>query len=84
VWAWQGVKPIARASELFDMRQFGDFRPFEDGDFDAFDVTLTVIMPSAVIPSGKHFDQGCGPQGSCSCVAVRTQWTATQCGPVVG
>jgi hypothetical protein len=33
-WAWQGVKPTALASELFDMRQFGDFRPFGTGDFD--------------------------------------------------
>jgi hypothetical protein len=93
-WAWQGVKPMALASELFDMRQFGDFRPFETGDFDdlqlpngyrvqclqplekfrisyedttrhnAFDVTLTAIMPPAVIPGGRHFDQAMRTEGT--------------------
>ncbi|WAL64318.1 hypothetical protein ORV05_25565 [Amycolatopsis cynarae] len=93
VWAWQGVKRTALASELFDMRQYMDFTPFEDGDFtdlrlpsgyrveclkplekfrmtyddpargNAFDVTLTAIMPPAVLPSGRHLDQAMRAEG---------------------
>lgn len=94
VWAWQGVKSTALASELFDMRQYLDFTPFSEGDFDdlclpngyrvrclkplekfrisyedtarrnAFDVTLTAIMPPAVVPSGRHLDQAMRTEGT--------------------
>jgi hypothetical protein len=94
VWAWQGVKPTALASEMFDIRQYMDFSPFRTGDFDnlqlpngyrveclkplekfrmtyedpsrrnAFDITLTAIMPPAVLPSGRHLDQAMRTEGT--------------------
>jgi hypothetical protein len=94
VWAWQGVKRSALASELFDMRQYMDFTPLDTGDFDdlrlpngyrvrclvplekfrisysdpgrrnAFDVTLTAIMPPAVLPGGRHLDQAMRTEGT--------------------
>jgi hypothetical protein len=94
VWTWQGVKPSALASEMFDMRQFMDDGPLQAADLDRFelpngyhveileplrkmrigyedaardnalDITYTAVMPPAVLPSGRHFDQAMRAEGT--------------------
>jgi len=93
VWGWQGVKPDALASEMFDIRDHlpdaglrrsglahleldNGYRvevlaPLEklrvryDDELrgNHFDVTLTAVMPPAMVAGGGHFDQAMRTEG---------------------